>query len=65
VDGVDRVGSGTLTGSTCIGDSGRTAGVDAGAGAGAGADTGVGAGAGLSAGAGARGVKEKFEGPGL
>jgi hypothetical protein len=57
VDGVDGVGNGTLAGSTCIGDGGRTAG----------ADTGVGAGADAGAGAGARGVrvKEKFEGPGL
>jgi hypothetical protein len=65
VDGVDGVGSGTLTGSTCIGDSGRITGIGASVGAGAGADAGAGAGA--SAGAGAKGVrvKEKFEGPGL
>jgi hypothetical protein len=59
VEGVDRVGSGTLAGSTCIGDGGRTTGV------GVGAD--AGAGAGVGTGAGARGVrvKEKFEGSGL
>jgi hypothetical protein len=57
VDGVDRVGNGTLAGSTCIGDGGRTTG------AGAGAVTGAGTGAGASVDAGT--VKEKFEGPGL
>jgi hypothetical protein len=55
VDGVDRVGSDTLAGSTYIGDSGRATGAGVGAGTGAGAGTGT---------AGAR-VKEKFEGPGL
>ena len=56
VDGVDGVGSGTLVGSTCIGDGGRTAGV------GARAATGAGAGAATGAGAGMVGVmvKEKF-----
>jgi hypothetical protein len=57
VDGVDRVGNGTLAGSTCIGDGGWTIG----AGAGAGATVGAGA----SAGAGVGKVKEKFKGPGL
>jgi hypothetical protein len=59
VDGVDGVGSGTLAGSTCIGDGGRATSVGTGAGAGGGAGAGAGAGA-----AGVR-VKEKFEGPGL
>jgi hypothetical protein len=61
VDGVDGVGSGTLVGSTCIGDGGRTTGV------GVRAVTGAGMGAGAGAGAGTVGVrvKEKFEGPGL
>jgi hypothetical protein len=57
VDGVDGVGSGTLAGSTCIGDGGRATG------AGTGASMGAGAGAGAGT-AGVR-VKEKFEGPGL
>jgi hypothetical protein len=52
VEGVNRVGNGTLAGSTCIGDSGCT----------------IGAGAGAGAGAGTRGTgggwKRKFEGPG-
>jgi hypothetical protein len=55
VDGVDGVGNGTLAGSTCIGDGGRTTA------AGARVVTGAGAGAGM---AGVR-VKEKFEGGGL
>ena len=55
MDGVDRVGNGTLTGSTCIGDGGRATG------AGAGADAGAGTGGGA---VGVR-VREKFEGPGL
>ena len=61
VDGVDGVGNGTLAGSTCIGDGGRTAVV------GARVATGVGAGAATGAGAGMVGarVKEKFGGPGL
>jgi hypothetical protein len=42
VEVVDRVGSGTLAGSTCIGDGGHTTGVGADAGAGA---RGTGAGA--------------------
>jgi hypothetical protein len=58
---VDGVGSGTLAGSTCIGDGGQTTGVGAGAGAGVGAGTGAGAGAGI----GGLRVKENFEGPGL
>jgi hypothetical protein len=57
VDGVDGVGSGTLAGSTCIGDGGQATG----AGTGAGTVVGAGAGAGT---VGVR-VKEKFEGPGL
>jgi hypothetical protein len=59
VDGVDGVGNGTLAGSTCIGDGGRTTG--AGAEAATGAGTRAGAGAGM---VGVR-VKEKFEGPRL
>jgi hypothetical protein len=61
VDGVDGVGSGTLAGSTCIGDSGRVTGASAGVSTGASAGVGTGASAGA---AGVR-VKEKFEGPGL
>jgi hypothetical protein len=62
VDGVDGVGSGTLAGSTCIGDGSQITGADAGAEAGAG----MGAGAG-GTGVGTEGlkVKEKFGGPGL
>jgi hypothetical protein len=41
VEVMDRVGSGTLAGSTCIGDGGRAAG------AGASVGTGTGAGAGI------------------
>jgi hypothetical protein len=59
VDGVDRVGNGTLAGSTCIGDGGWAINAGAGAGTGAGAD------AGASAGIDGVRVKEKFEGPGL
>jgi hypothetical protein len=55
VDGVDRVGNGTLAGSTCIGDGGRTTGV------GVKAVTGAGTRAGMVR---VR-VKEKFGGPGL
>ena len=51
VDGVDGVGNGTSTGSTCIGDGGRATSAGVGAGTGGGA-------------VGVR-VKEKFEGPGL
>jgi hypothetical protein len=47
VEGVDKVGNGILTGSTCIGDSGHAAGAGAGAGVGA---------RGTSAGADARGT---------
>jgi hypothetical protein len=67
VDGVDRVGSGTSVGSTCIGDGGRTTGAGAGAVTGAGVKAGTGAGTGAGIGAGAVGarVREKFEGPGL
>ena len=59
MDGVDRVGSGTLVGSTCIGDGGRATGVGVGVG------TGVGAGADTCGGAVGVRVKEKFEGPEL
>ena len=61
MDGVDGVGSGTLAGSTCMGDGGRTTGV--GADAGTTVDASAGAGAGVDV-EGVR-VKEKFEGPGL
>jgi hypothetical protein len=60
--GVDRVGNGTLAGSTCIGDGGRMAGAGAGV---KGASAGTGA-RGASAGTGAcasGGCKRKFEGP--
>jgi hypothetical protein len=63
VDGVDGVGSGTLAGSTCIGDGGRITGIGVKAVTGAG--TRAGAGAGTGAGAVGVRVKEKFEGPGL
>jgi hypothetical protein len=53
VDGVDGVGNGTLAGSTCIGDGGRTMVAGVGTGTGAGAGT-----------VGVR-VKEKFGGLGL
>jgi hypothetical protein len=61
VDGVDGVGNGTLAGSTCIGNGGRTTGVDVKVVTGAGAGIGAGTGAGTAE---VR-VREKFEGPGL
>jgi hypothetical protein len=67
---VDGVGSGTLAGSTCMGNGGRTMGAGAGTGAGArgtGAGaSGTGASIGAGTGAGARGAscKRKFGGPG-
>jgi hypothetical protein len=57
VEGVNGVGNGTLAGSTCIGDGGRTIGAGAGAGA-----RGTSAGAGMGGTRG--GCKRKFEGPG-
>jgi hypothetical protein len=65
VDGVDGVGSGTLAGSTCIGDGGRATDTGAGASTGAVGVRGAGAGAGTGGGAVGVRVKEKFEGPGL
>jgi hypothetical protein len=65
VDGVDGVGNGTLAGSTCIGDGGRTAGVGVKAATGAGAGAGAGTGGGTGGGTVGVRVKEKFEGPGL
>jgi hypothetical protein len=61
VDGVDGVGSGTLAGSTCIGDGGWTTGVGVRAVTGAGMGAGAGGGAGMVR---VR-VKENFERPGL
>jgi hypothetical protein len=52
---VDGVGSGTLTGSTCIGDGSHPAGT--------GTNVGVGAGAGPSARGTGGAWKRKFEGP--
>jgi hypothetical protein len=56
VEGVDGVGNGTLAGSTCIGDGGRTISMGAGASAGA---------AGASVRGTGGGWKRNFEGPGL
>jgi hypothetical protein len=69
VEVVDGVGSGTLVGSTCMGEGGHAtstgvgaAGGGAGAGAGGG---GAGAGAGVGAGGTGGGWERKIEGPGL